>query len=218
VLGQIPGPKLWAESLVLVVPQLWFSFGAFLALLAIVSRAAPGAVQHFLRTVQRTPMGPERTPGLLTLAMLVVIAPIAEELLFRGLVFNSLAARWGLRRATVVVALIFGLFHANAPAMFVFGLVLTVIYIKTRSLLVPMACHALNNLIPALLLFERAQRGLPAAQNDSPAGLRAAALPALAITALFGGMLVLYLAHNWPRRDATLPYDDGVAAGVAVAP
>jgi hypothetical protein len=31
---------LWAESLLLVVPQLWFSFGAFLALLAIAAHVS----------------------------------------------------------------------------------------------------------------------------------------------------------------------------------
>ena len=79
----------------------------------------------------------------------VVAAPLAEELLFRGLVLSWLAARippWG---AVLLSSLLFGLAHFPLwpdpiPLTF-FGVVLGLSYVHTQSLWTPIFLHAAFN-------------------------------------------------------------------------
>lgn len=85
----------------------------------------------------------------------VVIAPLAEESFFRGLLQPYLTTL--LRRprlAIVLVGLVFGVIHAGGgdspqphvvPAMSALGIVLGVVYARTGSLLSPMLVHAAFN-------------------------------------------------------------------------
>ena len=79
---------------------------------------------------------------------LVVIAPLTEELIFRGLILRGLLARTSPWRAIVISALLFALIHLNPwqfTTAFVAGLVLGWAYFRTGSLSLCMAGHALNN-------------------------------------------------------------------------
>lgn len=79
-----------------------------------------------------------------------LIAPIAEELFFRGLLqtvlFNYLRRRW---LAIFITATAFGLIHLSnphhVPALIAFGVLLGYGYERTGSLLTPMLIHALFN-------------------------------------------------------------------------
>jgi membrane protease YdiL (CAAX protease family) len=85
-------------------------------------------------------------------ALLVcVLAPIAEEFLFRGLVFPSLRGSIGTTWAALATGLLFGGVHAIGspigalPVLALFGTLLCLLYLKTQSLLPCMALHCLNN-------------------------------------------------------------------------
>jgi len=90
--------------------------------------------------------------ALAAVAVLVcVVAPICEELFFRGYFFTALRNWHGTWLAVVLTGVVFGGIHAgSAPAGFlvplmVLGSALCVIYWKTGSLLPCIALHALNN-------------------------------------------------------------------------
>lgn len=99
---------------------------------------------------------PLGTPYALTLNLIegvavVVLAPVIEEILFRGLLLHRLAVKWGLRDAIWISALIFGLLHGFAPGIFLLGLTLTLVYLKTGgSLYTTILLHALHNLLSVL--------------------------------------------------------------------
>jgi membrane protease YdiL (CAAX protease family) len=87
--------------------------------------------------------------GGVTIFLLVVIAPVAEELFFRGIVLKRLGLSWSPWRAVVASALFFGLVHlpvwpqmVNAAVM---GVVLGYVYVLTRSLAPVVVIHAINN-------------------------------------------------------------------------
>lgn len=78
----------------------------------------------------------------------VIAAPILEEILFRGLVFESCAERYGKGVALLISSLLFGIVHGIPVQIinaFVVGLILGYIYLKTRSLLSVIILHAVNN-------------------------------------------------------------------------
>ena len=81
-----------------------------------------------------------------------VVAPICEELFFRGFLFAALARRLGPRWAALVAGAVFGLVHAPNPlvgliALAVLGVCLCALFWRTQSIIPCMALHALNNSI-----------------------------------------------------------------------
>jgi membrane protease YdiL (CAAX protease family) len=83
----------------------------------------------------------------------VVVAPIVEELFFRGFVFNAMRSKLPVGWAAVVTGTMFGVVHAfGSPVGFLvplalLGTVLCLVYWKTGSLLPCIALHSLNNCI-----------------------------------------------------------------------
>ena len=96
--------------------------------------------------------------GLLSLApWIVVVAPVSEELFFRGYVFRFLHQRAGPAVAYGVSSLTFALIHFHPPAFPVYvlyGLLFAYLYRRTSNLLAPVLAHATVNLVglAALLL------------------------------------------------------------------
>jgi len=88
------------------------------------------------------------TNPLGSIIALVVVAPMTEELLFRGLFLRGFLSRYTARKATFASAILFGLFHLN-PWQFVhttaIGILLAWWFLKTRSLIPCIYGHALNN-------------------------------------------------------------------------
>ena len=85
----------------------------------------------------------------------IVSAPILEELLCRGVLFEVLNKRWGVKVSILVSALFFGLLHfnpANAIVAVVAGLIFGVLYVRTSSLYATIIIHAINNAIAFALI------------------------------------------------------------------
>ncbi|HEX3857577.1 MAG TPA: CPBP family intramembrane glutamic endopeptidase [Verrucomicrobiae bacterium] len=92
----------------------------------------------------------------------VVIAPVAEEFIFRGMLFPFVKQLGWPRLAWLGVSFLFALIHLNAPTfvpLFAFALALTWLYEKTDNLLAPITAHA---------LFNAANFGLLLWQNQHP--------------------------------------------------
>ncbi len=91
----------------------------------------------------------------------VVIAPLFEEVFFRGFLYPALKQRFGIGRGLVLVSAIFALSHAHLPSvvpLFVLALGLGLAYEITGSLLVPIGMHALfNGIMIFKLILQRTQ-------------------------------------------------------------
>ena len=85
-----------------------------------------------------------------------LLAPLAEELLFRGALFGWLRARLPWWAAAVTSAAIFAGAHlipALFPTFFVFGLAAAAVYQYTRSTLNTFVMHASQNTLAVLVVF-----------------------------------------------------------------
>lgn len=93
---------------------------------------------------------------ILLVAATVIIGPIAEEIVFRGLVFSRMRAYLGLVPCMIISSLLFGLYHMNV-VQFIYtallGLYLSFIYEKSGSLLVSILTHAAMNLFALTSYF-----------------------------------------------------------------
>ena len=79
---------------------------------------------------------------------IVIIAPIVEELIFRGVIMSGFSRIYHPVFAIFFSALLFALFHLNPwqfPATFALGLILGWIRIRTGSVLACIAGHAIHN-------------------------------------------------------------------------
>lgn len=77
-----------------------------------------------------------------------MVAPVVEELFFRGYVFNAYLAAKGPRTAYLASATLFGIVHGHAtlfPAIFLGGLVLAYVYRRSGTIVAPIVAHVLNN-------------------------------------------------------------------------
>ena len=85
-----------------------------------------------------------------------VLGPICEELVFRtgimGYLMRNGVSNW---IAILFSAFLFGLIHMNAaqiPFAMIMGVVFGMIYVRTGSVVIPIALHILNNMSSALLM------------------------------------------------------------------
>jgi membrane protease YdiL (CAAX protease family) len=85
-----------------------------------------------------------------TLLVAVLVAPICEEIFFRGFVFPGLARGMPLWGAIVASAVLFGVAHADLGSLvvlYIIGVVLAVVRWRTHSLWPGVVVHTLNNTI-----------------------------------------------------------------------
>ena len=157
---QSPSPL---RALGLVRPRLSVPWSALLTLatlgFSIVATFLYGLIVESLDLQALRP--PEiRTeaifPGvgfLVTFQALAVVTPVSEEVLFRGFVLRGLLARIGSGPAIVSTALVFSALHLDAGTIipiFLTGLALGWLHVKTGSLWPCIAAHAGQNAIALL--------------------------------------------------------------------
>lgn len=90
-----------------------------------------------------------------SILMLVVLAPVMEEVLFRGILLESVRSKHSAGRAIVVSALMFGVIHLIPQQVvnaFAIGLILGYIYVRTESLWPVIVIHALNNAMAYVIM------------------------------------------------------------------
>ena len=115
----------------------------------------PPAVR-FVRMVEER-VGPLFTgAGWGSLALVALMAGVAEEALFRGVIQEALTGRLPVAAAIGLTALLFGIVHwvsaVYAVLACLVGLYLGVLYQTTGNLLAPITTHALYDLVALLLL------------------------------------------------------------------
>jgi len=99
----------------------------------------------------------EGTLGLIVAGLMVmIVAPVAEEVFFRGFFYRALRSRFSMIGAAVIDGLLFGVIHYNfesaealllLPPLALLGFIFCVVYEKTGSLFPVIGMHAFNNAI-----------------------------------------------------------------------
>lgn len=85
----------------------------------------------------------------------ILISPISEEIIFRGIILNRLKLVVPVNMAILVSSLCFGVLHGYGSMIsaFVFGLCMCILYIKTDNILVPVFAHIMNNFFAESLFY-----------------------------------------------------------------
>lgn len=154
-------PKKFSWNLSWVIPVA-------LAVYMIASTAMMNALGGIINTDQKQEIGFENVQGGLELAMvfgaLVILAPLAEEILFRGFLFTEFRRKANLVISSLLVSAFFAGFHlqlgsGNPPLWsgfvdtFVLSIVLCYVREKTGSIWYGVGIHSLKNFLAFLLIF-----------------------------------------------------------------
>lgn len=86
----------------------------------------------------------------LGLVLYGIAAPLAEELLFRGIIFQEVKSLWKPKHAVLISAAFFGVYHGNGVQMvygFCLGAVLAYAYHYSRKFALPVMIHSIVNII-----------------------------------------------------------------------
>ncbi len=163
--GMIGFPtRLWPEiragvgfGLVLY-PGIAFGIGLVVALLLSVisgkTVTAPDQVPNDLTTLG----------NVTTVVYAIVIAPVHEELFFRGILFRTLRDRYGFGLGAVVSGIAFGAIHYTGQGSLLSNLVLMLtmvftgfalayLYERRGNIVAPMVAHATFNAIGLVLIY-----------------------------------------------------------------
>lgn len=148
---------------------------------------------------------------MIAFLVMVLLAPVAEELIFRKLLVDRVCA-YGESTAILLSGFLFALFHGNLNQFayaFTIGLFLAFLYVKTGRVLYPILLHMAINFLGSILSlqvmkwtgFDRLAASLsdPAAMTDAmmanPAGMIGYYLYALALIGITLAGIILFCIH-----------------------
>jgi membrane protease YdiL (CAAX protease family) len=167
--------------------------GAFVLTMQLVSLThrvwpPPPFFLHLMEQIGEPSSASER---LLTLLLAGVMGPVAEELLFRGLILHGLAGRYGERTGIIVSAMLFSVYHLNpwqGVAALQLGLLLGWLTCRSGRIGYAIALHCGNNLIALLVVGLIPDQAAGAAEAQALSVLSVGLLLIVAAVALVWGL------------------------------
>jgi membrane protease YdiL (CAAX protease family) len=208
--GVLPERRVVVKSITTIIPLLLFSYGTVWIIYYPLSVLAPELVESLLLGDDIIAQSADGTlalgPNALSAVALILVAPITEEVFFRGYLLHRWAVAWGVRSSVVATTVVFASLHADPLGALLFGFAMAVIYLRTRSLVLVIACHVLNNLlaygaaVAYMVLFE-GDTAYTVLQFQSEWWMAAIAL------ALSLPWAIRFVGRYWPDETWRLPYN-----------
>ncbi|MDP2357293.1 MAG: CPBP family intramembrane metalloprotease [Beijerinckiaceae bacterium] len=153
--GQAAGMLGWTGAWPAITRTGWLLIAC-----ALIYHVVAGATLRFFFPEFALWLIPPRdaTALILSFVMIVILAPLAEELLFRGWIFGSLRARFSAGVTILATAVLFAVVHMDPTGLYpvavlVPGFVLSVIRERTGSVKPAVLAHAIYNGVGWLLLL-----------------------------------------------------------------
>jgi membrane protease YdiL (CAAX protease family) len=143
-------------TLGIVRPSSWRQAAARVATALVGIWVIGAALNVFLQAGKEQGLVPSEwessraAPFIANFIVVAGVAPVVEELTYRGLGFAAVRDAFGAWTAVVVTALAFGLAHGlfvALPVLTVFGLILAWVRMTTGSIYPTIALHALFNAV-----------------------------------------------------------------------
>jgi membrane protease YdiL (CAAX protease family) len=194
-------------ALGIIIAMLLYSVGASWVFSYPLTLFAPDALIDLLNTRMFLDATETASPILTnswTFLLIVILAPISEELVFRGLLLSRWSTKWGHTKAILLSSTIFGSLHfPDIIGAFMFGLVMCTLYIKTRTLVIPVIVHVGNNLTACMLSLL-----LPASTVDvnSLQNVQDDLYLGLCFVLFTSPWLVILITRWWPAKNDRIPY------------
>jgi uncharacterized protein len=200
VFGKAPQAGETGRHLLLVVPLFMVSVGLALLWLAGLGTIFPGSPEDMAANntlTQATQHGV--IEWVLLFIVMVVGAPLGEELFFRGILYRFLKEKGGFYLALVTSSIVFGVLHPmNIIGITVVGLMTALVYERTGKLWLTIAMHALNNLIAFGIMLASTVAGDTSSFSSEPVSNIATLVAAVVLVVLGSPWLIWYAMTKTP--------------------
>ena len=158
IFGSFPNAREVWILLSLGIPNVGLSIVGMNLLFLPLSYVAPGVVSWWLLE----PEPPDFICGFSLDAILVngiqgvqtaLVVPIVEEVVFRGFVLHRWCDKYGVKRGIVQASILFSMLHKELLGNFVGSVIVSVLCLRTKSLVGPILIHVGNNLVVVLMIL-----------------------------------------------------------------
>ncbi|MCL4377208.1 MAG: CPBP family intramembrane metalloprotease [Actinobacteria bacterium] len=145
-----------------IIKTIWYSFLALLLIILInfayvfimtrVFNIAPSAskIEELAKN--------KNVSSTMLMIVVSVVAPVCEEIFFRGFLFQGFRKKWGTFAGILISSFLFAAAHLdlyNFLPLMAIGWILAYIFFKTKSLFPVIFLHATYNLLMILVLFSQ---------------------------------------------------------------
>jgi len=153
-------PVRWQWYWLLIVVGLVIVFIPIRTLLGVITQLVLEGNLDSMQARAQLLMGGETFSWLdfaITLLGAGILAPVSEELYFRGLLHRWFQSRFGFWPRVLLSSVLFGLAHFDSLAViissFIMGVMNAIAYEKSKSLWLPILIHVFNNSLAVVILY-----------------------------------------------------------------
>ncbi len=186
-----------------VIPLIVISTCTAFIILAIFAAINENLYKSYLELGDRLSW-PAESPAIVHIMMVtsaVILAPVIEEYIFRGILLSSWTVKWGATRAIIISSFIFAIFHIDPAGAFIAGVALCLIYFYSGSLLLVILIHMINNGLAVLAMFLLPDMFAMEAPGDAIRQLWYV-IPVFVLSLLIIWQMI---RKYWPAKDALPP-------------
>lgn len=192
----------WKEIALIIFFHIIITLGSIYIILLLVTYIEPTAINNVL-SEEGGNIPQTITSKIYYAITAVILAPIVEELIFRGVILNRIMIKWGIGKAIVISSVIFGFAHYKMAVIgaLTFGICMALLYIKTKNILISMTAHFINNLLVCIVMFiptgTSTSEGVMTLEEARILGM------VIGIPFMFASIVFLYkyIKKNWPKAD-----------------
>jgi uncharacterized protein len=184
-----------------------FSIGLQYLNTFIVYQFSPELVKSSAKSLELVPEHISSLPLQLlyyavTIIAVVIVAPITEEFIFRGVLMHRWAIKWGMTASILLTSTVFALAHGDIYILprFSGAVISAIAYCNTGLLSVSILLHAMNNFIAILMSF------LQLFVSDSKEDIVTISTLIYGIIYILLPLPVLFYFLKWPDSILKLPY------------
>jgi len=142
------GPQARIETAIVTASTLLLAFATAGAIAAwFWLTEGPGRVERMTVDLDKQLSRAFSSVGLVTIALSVLVAPVVEEIVFRGFIYRAFERRWGWLAAMLATSALFGMYHTYPWSAFVSSIVFVCVMRRTGSLWAPIVVHVIFNLM-----------------------------------------------------------------------
>ncbi|MCG9128626.1 CPBP family intramembrane metalloprotease [Candidatus Poribacteria bacterium] len=207
--GGHPAWLTLARYSILTIPLVSFSIAIIIIQYHIGMALVPEFTEWLFEDNLETYVSPVNKKlliaNIISIFNLTIITPIFEEFFFRGILLTRWSIKWNTSKAIFVSSILFGILHSDIIGKILFGYVLAILYIKTRSLYVPICIHIINNTI-AIILQYYSEIALNTSLELDNIPTKTQIWFWIIVLIIVIGILFNFLRKNIPNKEWIVPY------------
>lgn len=203
IISIVKGNSYNASQVLLVIPLIIISISLAWIIILGLNLISEGIAENYLNwlnSVQMLTLGPETTllQYVLFFGLVSILAPVIEEIIFRGIIIERLGAKYNYRWAVIISSTIFAFLHVSQVLdAFIFGVVLSLVYLKTESLMIPILIHVVNNITAFFFMIAYDKFSFNYGSWDTVGPYISNALVGIFLFTFGITWLGWFLRHNW---------------------